>query len=105
VKLAVAQVPTVIYSKRWRRFTSSVIDRSIGWAPFFKRPISDWQQMEMKSPGCGMNDMVFFLDVNVPMYAAGRIIPIESSARLMTEIAEDGCWHDHTEIIQEILYR
>jgi hypothetical protein len=54
-----------------------------------------------------MNDAPFFLDVNVPMYAAGRAHPYkESCVWVLTEIANSRL--DvviDVEIVQEILYR
>ena len=54
-----------------------------------------------------MSREVFFLDVNVPMYAAGAEHPYKTSCVwLMTEIAEGRiAVAIDTEIIQEILYR
>jgi len=54
-----------------------------------------------------MNDAPYFLDVNVPMYAAGRAHPYkESCIWVLTEIA-NGRLNAviDTEIIQEVLYR
>ncbi len=54
-----------------------------------------------------MNDTPFFLDVNVPMYAAGKTHPYkESCAWVLTEIANGRL--DvviDAEMIQEVLYR
>lgn len=54
-----------------------------------------------------MNDTPFFLDVNVPMYAAGKAHPYkESCVWVLTEIANGRL--DvviDAEIIQEVLYR
>jgi predicted nucleic acid-binding protein len=49
----------------------------------------------------------FFLDVNIPMYAAGQDHPLKvSCARIMTEIANARLnVAIDTEIVQEILYR
>jgi predicted nucleic acid-binding protein len=54
-----------------------------------------------------MSEQPVFLDVNVPMYAAGRAHPYsEACAWVMAEIAEDRLdVAIDTEIIQEILYR
>jgi uncharacterized protein len=54
-----------------------------------------------------MNNGELFLDINVPMYAAGREHSYKKPcAWIMTEIAE-GCIKSaiDTEIIQEVLYR
>ena len=50
---------------------------------------------------------IFFLDVNIPIYAAGREHPYRDSCRLvMTDIAEGLIQAAiDTEIIQELLYR
>lgn len=54
-----------------------------------------------------MNDAPYFLDVNVPMYAAGRSHPYkESCVWVLTEIANGRLdTIIDAEIIQEILYR
>lgn len=54
-----------------------------------------------------MNDAPYFLDVNVPMYAAGKEHPYrESCVWLLTEIAHGRlAVVINAEIIQEILYR
>lgn len=54
-----------------------------------------------------MNDAPLFLDVNVPMYAAGQAHPYkESCAWILTEIANGGLnVVIDTEVIQEVLYR
>ncbi len=54
-----------------------------------------------------MNDAPFFLDVNVPMYAAGKAHPYkEPCAWVLTEIANGRLEAIiDAEIIQEILYR
>lgn len=54
-----------------------------------------------------MNDAPYFLDVNVPMYAAGRAHPYkESCVWVLTEIANGRLdTIIDAEIIQEILYR
>ncbi len=54
-----------------------------------------------------MADGCFFLDVNVPMYAAGEEHPYKASCVwLMTEIAEGRiAVAIDTEIVQEVLYR
>lgn len=54
-----------------------------------------------------MNDAPYFLDVNVPMYAAGRAHPHkESCVWVLTEIANGRLdTIIDAEIIQEILYR
>ena len=54
-----------------------------------------------------MSREIFFLDVNVPMYAAGEDHPYKTSCVwLMTEIAEGRIpVAIDTEIIQEVLYR
>lgn len=54
-----------------------------------------------------MDKEVFFLDVNVPMYAAGEEHPYKASyVWLMTEITEGHiAVAIDTEIIQEVLYR
>lgn len=54
-----------------------------------------------------MSEELLFLDVNVPMYAAGRPSPYrEACAWVLTEIAEGNLPAAiDTEIVQEILYR
>ncbi|MFQ6100234.1 MAG: type II toxin-antitoxin system VapC family toxin [Anaerolineae bacterium] len=54
-----------------------------------------------------MNDSVALLDVNVPMYAAGRAHPYKDACVwVMTEVAEDRlAVAIDTESVQEILYR
>lgn len=54
-----------------------------------------------------MSEPVFFLDVNVPMYAAGKPHPYkEACVWLLTEIANERLLVAiDTEIIQEVLYR
>ena len=54
-----------------------------------------------------MNDAPYFLDVNVPMYAAGKVHPYkEACAWILTEIAHGRLEAViDTEIIQEVLYR
>ena len=54
-----------------------------------------------------MNDAPYFLDVNVPMYAAGKAHPYkEACAWILTEIAHGRLEAViDTEIIQEVLYR
>ena len=54
-----------------------------------------------------MSEPVFFLDVNVPMYAAGKSHPYkEACVWLLTEIANDRLSVAiDTEIVQEVLYR
>jgi predicted nucleic acid-binding protein len=54
-----------------------------------------------------MSNLPFFLDVNVPMYAAGKPHPYQAAcAWIMTEIAHGRATVAiDTEIIQEILFR
>ena len=54
-----------------------------------------------------MNDVPLFLDVNIPMYAAGKPHPYkEACAWVMTRIAEEELIAAiDSEIIQEIMYR
>ena len=54
-----------------------------------------------------MSDVPYFLDVNVPMYAAGKEHPYKASCvRVLTEIANGRLSAViSSEIIQEILYR
>lgn len=54
-----------------------------------------------------MSQSTFFLDVNIPMYAAGQDHPFKAPcAWVMTEIANDNLdVAIDTEIIREILYR